>query len=502
MSSGTGTGIRQRRCWIATLAIAACITISACSSSSPHAKSTSPPPSTTAKTTLSGRHTVWLCNPVMVDDPCETAETATVVAANLTTRLQFAKPAADPKIDCFYVYPTVSDQKTLIANLNVDPEERAIAVTQASRFSQVCRVYAPMYRQATLSAIQAATSVTAKSSKVRFDVGYRDVLAAWQDYLVNDNHGRGVVFLGHSQGAGVLIQLLRQTVDPNPKVRQLLVSAVILGGNVTVKRGSDIGGDFQHIPACRATTQTGCVIAYSSFAAAPPPATQLFGRPGTGPRAGQAQDSDRQVLCVNPAAPSGGSAPVTSYFPTLRFPGLLGTVAGPVPKAATTWVSYPDRYMAQCTTANGATWLQITPVAERPPTGRDPDPRPDLGPSPLRFQRPARQPRRPRRARSGGLPVATRLSRRSERRAEHRPRPGLETRGFGLVVVHNAVRAAVGQRWGDHRWDIDAFASRVRLEHWGHPHGPRTGHKIAGRRSLRPDAGRDEVRRRRRCPIG
>jgi hypothetical protein len=222
-----------------------------------------------------------------------------------------------------------------------------------------------MYRQATLSAIEAATSGTAKSSKVKFDVGYRDVLAAWQDYLVNDNHGRGVVFLGHSQGAGVLIQLLRHAVDPNPKVRRLLVSAVILGGNFTVRRGSDIGGDFQHIPACRTSTQTGCVIAYSSFAAAPPP-NALFGRAGTGPRAGQAHGIDRQVLCVNPAAPSGGSAPVTSYFPTLRFPGLLGTVAGPVPKAPTPWVSYPDRYTAQCTTANGATWLQITPLPNDP----------------------------------------------------------------------------------------------------------------------------------------
>jgi len=301
----------------------------------------------------------------MADDPCETSETATVVAADLKPTLEFGKPAADPKIDCFYVYPTVSDQKTLVSNLHVDPEERAIAITQASRFSSVCRVYAPMYRQATLSAITAATSVAAKSPKLNIDVGYRDVLAAWQDYLVNDNHGRGVVFLGHSQGAGVLIQLLRQTVDPNPKVRRLLVSAVILGGNVTVKRGSNSGGDFTHIPACRTITQTGCVIAYSSFAA-PPPANALFGRPGTGPRAGQADDTDQQVLCVNPAAPTGGNALVTSYFPTLRFPGLLGTVAGPVPKAATPWVSYPDRYTARCTTANGATWLQITPLPNDP----------------------------------------------------------------------------------------------------------------------------------------
>jgi Protein of unknown function (DUF3089) len=304
---------------------------------------------------------VWLCRPGLANDPCTTSLDATVVGPGLKTTLELARPAVKPKIDCFYVYPTVSDQKTPISNLDIDPEERAIAITQAARFSHVCRVYAPIYRQATLAAIQGATSGNANAKKLNFNVGYQDVLAAWHDYLVNDNDGRGVVFLGHSQGAGILIQLLRQKIDPNPAMRKLLVSAVILGGNVTVKRGSTIGGDFQHIPACESQTQTGCVIAYSSFAD-PPPANSLFGRPGAGPRAGQGAGSDLQVLCVNPAAPGGGNALVTSYFPTLTFPGLLGTVAGAPPKAPTAWVSYPDRYTAQCITANGATWLQITPL--------------------------------------------------------------------------------------------------------------------------------------------
>jgi hypothetical protein len=283
-----------------------------------------------------------------------------VSATGATSTQPVAKPATAPKVDCFYVYPTVSDQQTLVANLHIDPEERAIAVTQASRFSQVCRVFAPMYRQATLAAINGATAPGAKKATVNIDVGYNDVLAAWNDYLAHDNHGRGVVLLGHSQGAGVLIQLMKQQIDPNPTERGLLVSAVILGGNVTVKQGSDIGGDFQHIPACRSTTQTGCVVAYSSFLQ-PPPASSLFGRPGTGPRAGQPAGSDLQVLCVNPASPAGGSASVDSYFPTTKFPGLIGTVDGAPPKAPTPWVSYPGRYTAQCTSAGGATWLQITP---------------------------------------------------------------------------------------------------------------------------------------------
>ncbi len=60
------------------------------------------------------------------------------------------KPAKNPPIDCFYVYPTVSGQPGPNADLTIDPEETAVAETQASRFSQVCRVYAPMYPQLTV----------------------------------------------------------------------------------------------------------------------------------------------------------------------------------------------------------------------------------------------------------------------------------------------------------------------------------------------------------------
>ena len=61
-------------------------------------------------------------------------------------------------VDCFYVYPTVSGQQTRLATRRVDPELRSIALYQAARLSQVCRVYAPVYRQATVPALQAGTT--------------------------------------------------------------------------------------------------------------------------------------------------------------------------------------------------------------------------------------------------------------------------------------------------------------------------------------------------------
>lgn len=170
----------------------------------------------------------------------------------------------------------------------------------------------------------------------------------------------------------MLIRLLQTQVDPDPAVRRLLVSAIILGGNVTVPVGGDVGGSFRHIPACRRPAQTGCVIAYSSFDH-PPPSDSLFGRVGQGVSSlsGASPAAHLQVLCVNPAAITGGSGSLLAYFPTSPFPGPLGAVDRPVPQAATPWVEYPDLYTARCESVGGATWLQIDDIG----TAGDPRPR-------------------------------------------------------------------------------------------------------------------------------
>ena len=53
-------------------------------------------------------------------------------------------------------------------------------------------------------------------------VAYASLLSAgWSDYLAHDNDGRPVIFIGHSQGAAMLIQLmLSGQIDPNPSTAQ------------------------------------------------------------------------------------------------------------------------------------------------------------------------------------------------------------------------------------------------------------------------------------------
>jgi hypothetical protein len=94
--------------------------------------------------------TVWLCRPGLADDPCTSSLTATAVTASGSTSIVKASVAPNPRFDCFYVYPTVSRELMTNADLRVQKTEIAAAVTQASRFSQVRRVYAPIFGQVSL----------------------------------------------------------------------------------------------------------------------------------------------------------------------------------------------------------------------------------------------------------------------------------------------------------------------------------------------------------------
>ncbi len=76
-------------------------------------------------------------------------QTATVVPASGARTVQNGHADPASKFDCFYVYPTVSSQKSANADLTVQPAEVDAAIAQVSRFSSVCRVWAPMYHQRT-----------------------------------------------------------------------------------------------------------------------------------------------------------------------------------------------------------------------------------------------------------------------------------------------------------------------------------------------------------------
>jgi hypothetical protein len=244
----------------------------------------------------------WLCLPGRAD-ACSTPQpTADLMPAGYGPVTQGA-PAADPPIDCFYVYPTVSRDGTLNSDMNPGVEEQAAAAVQLARFGSACKTYAPLYRQATTTSIGAML----RGTDVRpvMALAYRDVVAAWHHYLQHYNRGRPYVLIGHSQGSIHLQGLIAQEIEGRPDAARM-VSAILLGWAVEVPEGQATGGTFRQIPLCTRAGQTGCVVSYMSFRAdAPPPAGSMFGR---------AVRPGMTAACTHPANLAGGSGRLDSYW--------------------------------------------------------------------------------------------------------------------------------------------------------------------------------------------
>jgi len=303
----------------------------------------------------------WVCRPE-ADDMCQSDLDTTVIAPDGTMTIEPFEPATDPPIDCFYVYPTISQDPTPFSDWDAsDAEEGYVTLQQAARLRSQCRVFAPVYRQATLtSLISRMTGVEAPGGGEVVNP-YDDVLDAFRTYMAQDNDGRGVVLIGHSQGSGLLTRLIAEEIDPNADVRAQLVAAYIAGSSVSVPEGAEVGGSFQHIPVCTADDQTGCVVSWASFrSTAPPGEDAIFGRPRSG---------DGVAVCANPAALRGGSAELHGYFPAARNRSIVdpdgnegqgsGWIEGPA-EITTGFVAVPGLVSGECTSTAGANVLTVT----------------------------------------------------------------------------------------------------------------------------------------------
>lgn len=303
--------------------------------------------------------TVWLCRPGVSPNPCQGSQDTVSAASGV---VEPGATPADSPVDCFYVYPTISLQPGRNADLSVGVEQQFIAQQQAERFSPHCRVYAPVYRQSTLLGL---ASSPGEARSAALDVAYGDVERAWNEYLTRYNNGRGVVLIGHSQGTYMLRALIRHRIDPVPEVREKLVSALLIGGNVLVERGKTSGGDFSNIPACTAADEIGCVVAYSAYNDSPP-VDSRFGRPPETDTYGPGLDlpwgPEYEVLCTNPG--SLGSNSRAELKPVLRsavvVPGVPAVVVNAnVPLAPAPFVIPAQNYTARCESDGGAGVLRV-----------------------------------------------------------------------------------------------------------------------------------------------
>ena len=298
----------------------------------------------------------WLCRPDK-DDVCDHDMDATIVKANGRVKLEKFRAARKPKIDCFYIYPTISTDTGGNSDLVPSENDELFVVRQqAAHLGAECRVFAPVYRQITLTALISILG----GNPIPFDpaLAYADVVDAWKHYVANDSEGRGVILIGHSQGAGILTNLIKNEIDPFPELRARVVSAMLLGTSLQVPDGADVGGDFANIPLCRDKKQVGCAISYGSFrSTAPPPSNSLFGT-SDGP--------GMKAACTNPAALAGGTGTLHPYFPTNG--ASLAIIQVPPPQWVdpsknvtidTAFVTLPKFVDAECKETDGFVYLSL-----------------------------------------------------------------------------------------------------------------------------------------------
>ena len=299
-----------------------------------------------------GDPSAWLCRPDR-DDACTLDLTTTMVTADGSTTMEGWTANPNAPVDCFYVYPTVSGDPTGNSDMEAGPGENGVVRSQLARFASTCRIYAPLYRQVTLAALRARMS----GSPIESDavLAYADVLAAWNHYLANDNDGRGVILIGHSQGTGVLIRLIAAEIDGEP-VQDRIVSALLLGNSVAVPEGKDVGGSFEYLPLCRSADQLGCVITYMAFRSTVPPSESFFGR---------AQGAGMMAGCTNPAALAGGSGELDAYhrnggFDAGVFSGRPVAWTESAPTIETEFVRTPGLVRGECVYRDGYSYLEVT----------------------------------------------------------------------------------------------------------------------------------------------
>lgn len=271
-----------------------------------------PPPPVDLKSPFTGFRSphysdpsAWLCLPGREDACAGDLDSTELLPDGSRMPVHDTPVEGASDVDCFYVYPTV-DLSLGPANHADFRDTAAMArstVAQAARFRTTCRLFVPLYRQVTIG-----TYLRSPATREEYlAVAESDVTDAFLHYMGTFNAGRRVVLIGHSQGAEMVTRLLKRFFDDDAAMRERLLLALPIGGDLEVAKGSTTGGTFKNVPACSHPDETGCVIGYRSFLEAFEPKTIATEVPRPG----------NETVCVNPAEIDAGSGRPFSrtFFP-------------------------------------------------------------------------------------------------------------------------------------------------------------------------------------------
>jgi len=303
----------------------------------------------------------WLCRPGLPDNPCaRTIEVTDVHPDGGTSVSALPRTPDDAQADCLYLYPTI-DPGLLSPPRNLDFAQidmtavRDIFAGQGVPFREACAIWAPVYRQTSLSSFEQADT-----REKGLATAFRDVEAAFDYYLRHAAPGRPIVIIAHSQGAILMSRLLKQRFEGHPELLRRLVVAVLAGplGGFFVPAGKLVGGTLQEIPLCSTEEQTGCALTYATFSAKILPNTD-YGRVNGGVEPGF------DTGCTTPPGGPNGAPTRLSGSLFASISGVLGALApqfdyGRI-RVRTQLVRYADFYTASCEkSTRGLGYLKVS----------------------------------------------------------------------------------------------------------------------------------------------
>ena len=124
---------------------------------------------------------------------------------------------------------------------------------QASVFNNVCRIYAPRYRQTHIKSFYTDSSIV----RPYFNIAYNDVRNAFTYFLAHYYKGGPLIIAGHSQGALHAKWLLKEFFD-GKELQKKLVCAYLIGMPIESTY-------YEKIEPCRDSASTGCYVSWRTF---------------------------------------------------------------------------------------------------------------------------------------------------------------------------------------------------------------------------------------------
>lgn len=179
--------------------------------------------------------------------------------ADLTPDASFQNRQSSAEADVFFISPTIyqsnkywnADVRDTVLNHKIGT---TTILNQATVFNGDCRVYAPLYRQMTLTGFYTKDTAS-KWEALRF--AYQDVKTAFQYYLDHYNNGRPFIIASHSQGTVHGVWLVRDMIA-GKAIQDKMIAAYLIGFPYDVNM-------LKPIPICADATETGCFMNWNTY---------------------------------------------------------------------------------------------------------------------------------------------------------------------------------------------------------------------------------------------